>query len=495
MQSLFDAIERNAATRGDELAVSDGSGSLTHRELRDGVLNFARELQGAPRTVGILAPNGREWVVAQLGAAHAGKTVVPLPGFFSTMQLAHVAADASIELVLASEATRAAAQSSGIAVRQITIDTQPAKGEEFASGYSQIIYTSGSTGAPKGVRHSSVQINAIVQALASAIHATPADRYLSVLPLAMLLETVSAVFVPAFVGGHVQFDGELADAVGKGNASGIAGAFARYEPSVSVLVPQLLNAWLLQLRAGGARAPSSLRFVAVGGAPVAAGVAEAAWSTGIPVHEGYGLSECCSVVSLNRPGERRAGTVGRPLDDLQVKIEDGEIVVDGPTVMDGYLGGGRAARPWHTGDLGHLDDDGFLVVHGRKDNLIINAFGRNISPEWVEMALCADPRIAIAAAGGYGQPSLSAVLVPSGLGTSWFSNASQKDIRKLVERCCASLPAYAVPQSVVVLSLEEAMEARLLSRDGSIVRGSLDEFLNPRRTEAIAAGGAHAPYA
>ena len=73
------------------------------------------------------------------------------------------------------------------------------------------------------------------------------------------------------------------------------------------------------------------------------------------MHEGYGLTECCSVVAVNRPGRRKAGTVGEPLPGLDVRIEDGEVVVDGPTVMDGYLHAGRAEQPWRTGDLGSLD--------------------------------------------------------------------------------------------------------------------------------------------
>ena len=149
MQSLFDAIERNVSARGDAIAVSDDAGALTHSELRDAVLNFSRTLQDAPQVVGILAPNGREWVVAQLAAVHAGKTVVPLPGFFSALQMAHVAADASIDLVLVTEATREAAKSGGLAVQQIAVDKRPAREKEVSSGYGQIIYTSGSTGMPK----------------------------------------------------------------------------------------------------------------------------------------------------------------------------------------------------------------------------------------------------------------------------------------------------------------------------------------------------------
>ena len=477
MQPLFDALGTNALAHGDEIAISDGSGSFTHRQLRDTIATFARELSNAPDVVGILAPNGREWVIAQFAAAIAGKTVVPLPAFFSASQLAHIAMDASVKLVLATDATRQTAQSSGLGVREIRTGTQEIAALDPVPGYAQIIYTSGSTGAPKGVRHCGEQIFSIVRMLASATQAGPQDKYLSVLPLAMLLETVSAVFIPALVGGRVHYDDHLAAAIGSGDASGIANAFALHEPTASVLVPQLLEAWIGQLRSAGMRAPASLRFVAVGGAPVAARTAEMAWELGIPAHEGYGLSECCSVVSLNRPGARRAGTVGRPLEALSVAIDRGEIVVDGPTVMDGYLGRGDAARPWRTGDLGSIDRDGFLSVHGRKDNLIVNAFGRNISPEWVETELRADPRIGIAAVTGHGEPSLSALLVPSRFGQAWFSKASEQDVLDLVAQCCAELPSYAVPQAATVLSPEKAMKAGLITGNGQIARDRLADFM------------------
>jgi len=118
-----------------------------------------------------------------------------------------------------------------------------------------------------------------------------------------------------------------------------------------------------------------------------------AWEHGVPVHEGYGLSECCSVVSVNRPGARRAGTVGRPLAGIEATIENGEIVVSSPTVMNGYLDEPPASGSWRTGDLGHFDEQGFLIVTGRRDNIIVTAAGRNISPEWIEETIAADRRI------------------------------------------------------------------------------------------------------
>ena len=286
-----------------------------------------------------------------------------------------------------------------------------------------IIYTSGSTGQPKGVRHESGQLAWSAAALAAAISATEDDSYLSALPLSLLLESICAIFIPALVGGRSHFDTALAETVGRGAPTGVAAAFSRHRPTTGVVVPELLRLWVAELlAAGGQKAPDSLRFVAVGGAAVPPRLAEAAWHLGIPVHEGYGLSECCSVVAVNRPGARIAGSVGEPLPGLSVSIRNGEIHVDGPCVTDGYLGGGVAERPWATGDLGGLDGAGRLTVFGRRDNLIVTALGRNISPEWVETVLLDDPGVAFCAVAA-ADAGLAALIVPAPRAAAWFKRS------------------------------------------------------------------------
>src|SRR6202790_3075272 len=367
MRQLFDSMKRHASEAGGLIAVSDQHGQLSRGELLAGVTALATDLRGQPQTIGIYAPNGIAWVIAQLACALAGKIAVPLPTFFSAAQLGHVVRDASIELILASEQTKALALQSGVPTHVIDIQRVAAGLPDVIDGFGQIIYTSGSTGQPKGVRHESGQIAWSAAALGSATGAAATDSYLSVLPLPLLLETICSIFLPTLLGAYVHFDTGLAERVGRGDATGIAKAFEAHRPTMSVLVPKLLKHWVAELQAVSRTAPSSLRFVAVGGAPVPKQVANTAWSLGIPVHEGYGLSECCSVVSVNRPAERRAGTVGRPLNGLSVSIDNGEIVVDGPSITDGYLGQEPSHRSWRTGYLGAIDQDGFVTVHGRKD--------------------------------------------------------------------------------------------------------------------------------
>jgi long-subunit acyl-CoA synthetase (AMP-forming) len=476
MRKLFESMKRHASEAGELLALSDAQGQLSRRELLAKVTAFAADLKGQPQTIGICAPNGLGWVVAQLACAFAGKIVVPLPTFFSQAQLGHVVRDASIELILASEQTAGLAAQSGVPINVIDIHRTGDDLRDVIDGFGQIIYTSGSTGKPKGVRHQSGQIAWSVASLAVATGASASDSYLAVLPLPLLLETICSIFIPTSLGAYVHFDTGLAERTGRGDVTGIAQAFGAYRPTTSVLVPQMLKHWVAELQALGQTAPSSLRFVAVGGAPVPRQIANAAWRLGIPVHEGYGLSECCSVVAVNRPKERRPGTVGQPLSGLSVSIDDGEIVVDGPSITDGYLGQGAANKPWRTGDLGEIDRDGFLTVHGRKDSLLVTAFGRNVSPEWIETMLLADPRIALCVVTGHGEAHLTSLLIPSPAGGAWFATATQAEILELLSDRCSEAPEYAVPRKYVVISFEEALNNQLIS-NGRPVRKKIGKFV------------------
>jgi long-subunit acyl-CoA synthetase (AMP-forming) len=476
MRQLFESMKRHASEAGELLAVSDQHGQLSRRELFARVLALAADLKIQPRTIGLYAPNGIGWVIAQLACALAGKIVVPLPTFFSPAQLGHIVREASVELILASEQMAVLAAQSGVPTKVIDIHRVGGDLPDIVDGFGQIIYTSGSTGRPKGVRHQSGQIAWSIAGLAAAIGAGASDSYLSVLPLPLLLETICSIFIPASLGAYVHFDTVLAERTGRGDVSGIAKSFETHRPTTSVLVPQLLKYWIAELQAIGQLAPRSLRFVAVGGAPVPKQVANVAWRWGIPVHEGYGLSECCSVVAVNRPGERRPGTVGQPLNGLRVSIDKGEIVVDGPSITDGYLGQKSAKRPWPTGDLGAMDRDGFLTVHGRKDNLLVTSFGRNVSPEWIETMVLADPRIALCVVTGHGEPHLTSLLIPSAAGAAWFATATRAEVLELLSDLCSEAPAYAVPRAYVITSFEHALKDQLIS-NGQPVRKNIGRFV------------------
>jgi long-chain acyl-CoA synthetase len=169
-------------------------------------------------------------------------------------------------------------------------------------------------------------------------------------------------------------------------------------------------------------------------------VLERAARLGVPVYQGYGLSELSSVVAFNGPGADRTGSVGKPLPHVELRFAaDGEILVRG-AVFEGYIGGGEDPRTsegfWPTGDIGHLDDDGYLQLDGRKKSMFITAFGRNVAPEWIESELAAGPAIAQAAVFGEARPWNAAILMPR---DRTHAAALQADVGKVND----SLPDYA----------------------------------------------------
>lgn len=469
MVELLGVLREPSRYARGALAMSDDAGAITGADLIARVAALADEFSTLPSVVGLLGANGIDWAAAALAAWMAGKTVVPMPTFFSRLQLEHALRDAGITHIVATKESVSMGAGLGVGttpVSQKRADRMP----PASSGAGIIVYTSGSTGRPKGVRLGIEQIDWQARALAAAIKAEPCDLNLSVLPLALLLETITAICVPILVGARTHFASALAENIGAGRPADLVRAFWEAQPTTAVLVPQLLSGLVDQLEARSLRAPSSLRFLAVGGARVSDALTARAWQLGIPVHEGYGLTECCSVVAVNRPGRRRAGTVGEPLPGLDVRIEDGEIIVSGPTVMDGYLHGAAADGTWRTGDLGERDADGFLSVTGRKDNLLITANGRNISPEWIETMVLSDPRVAACLLLGNGMSHLSVLLVPSPRGEEWLMESPRAHVLLWLEQICIEAPYYAVPKDFVVCPMAQAKRIGLLTSNGRVVR-------------------------
>lgn len=440
MRAVFEALERHARERADVSAFRDDSGALSWAELAGRVAGLAERLADAPQTVAIAIPGGIDYVVADLALTLAGRRQVPLPFFFSAEQTAHILRESGAGAMIA--ASPLADASAGMEV--IAPDAPPTRMPAYQGGAERVIYTSGSSGRPKGVVIGDRQLDASLSALSKVVGAGPQDRHLSVLPLPQLLEQICGIFLPILAGAETVMRFGATKALLGGPVDALMRAMDRLRPTTSLLAPGLLGRWVAALEMAGARAPDSLRFVAVGGAASPPGLITRAEAVGIPVHEGYGLSECCAVVAMNRPGENRPGTVGPVLDGLDVQIVKGEITVAGPTVMSGYLNGDPPPVRWHTGDLGRLEA-GRLVVEGRKDALLVTPAGRNISPEWVEARVNADPRV-VSSALSLRESDGALVLI-----VVLAARMSAHEIAPLL----ADLPGYARPDALILTDLSE----------------------------------------
>lgn len=450
MRDVLERLGHHAKTRPAVAALSDPTCTLNFESLAGRVAARANAFQDLPQTIAILAPNSTQWVICDLALALAGKTFVPLPTFFAPKQLQHIINDAGVAHILATQETEAEAKALalplGLPVTVIEDDFITAPWPDDLSPVEtsvRVIYTSGTTGAPKGVRIGAKQISTSARGLLSASSATQDDVYLSVLPFSLLLEQIAAICVPLLAGASVTIDPNVAGAALQGDPRPLVQAFAVTRPTASVLVPGLLGAWVMGLQGASMTAPETLRFVAVGGAPVPDTLAQTAWTLGIPAHEGYGLSECCSVVSVNRPGHRVPGTAGHVLGGITVTIDDGEIVVSGPTVMDGYLGRDDIqGGVWRTGDVGEFTAEGALKVLGRKDRLIVTPAGRNIHPEWIEALALTAPGVAQAKLTLTDDGTLTLTVTPRA--------DAQDNLTDALRMVLSEAPAYAQPTRIIV---------------------------------------------
>lgn len=433
-------------TLDDTPVLGDGTNGLSRQALQAQVQALAASLQAAQvRVLATLMDNSPAWAVADLAAAQAGMVHLPLPLFFTPAQIGHALQAAGADAVLAppEAAARwpgAPLQPCRIAGHELVLLRTGLPPVPMPAGTCKITFTSGSTGTPKGVCLGAAGMQAVVDGLVQAMAPLKIRRHLCALPLAVLLENIAGLLAPLAAGAECRV--LPLQQVGLSGSSGFGPAqfhqaVQQHAPHSVILLPQMLTAWVAYLAHTGQRAPASLRFVAVGGAAVGERLLAAARSLGIPAYEGYGLSEGGSVQTLNLPGADRPNSAGRALPHARLRIAaGGEIEVAG-SLMLGYLGEAAAAPEWWpSGDLGRIDDDGFLHVQGRRKNVLITAFGRNVSPEWVETALLSEPAVAAAAVFGDGQPALCAVLWP-------LPGAGPAELQQAVDAANAGLPDYA----------------------------------------------------
>lgn len=474
------------------IAVDTGAIQVSYSELSKLVQGAARLLRRAGvQRAGIAGDNSLEWIIADLACIQANVVAVPIPAFFSPSQMNHLFQSAGLDAILVAadleEESKAETALKCIDARGEWASTtipgcslllcRPVSRatlsgvEQFAPcGTQKITFTSGSTGEPKGVCLSYSSIESTALSLARVVCGSGVSQHLSVLPYATLLENVAGIYVPLLLGATIHV--RKMEAIGLNNVSEFdpfrfLQTLNECKPESMILVPQLLMA-LVTLKENKLPLPDSLSFIAVGGGKVSASLLERAAALNLPVYEGYGLSESGSVVALNDAQDLRSGSVGKPLSHVKVKVDaSGEVWVSGANML-GYLGEKPETREWiPTGDLGQMDSDGFLIIQGRKKNVMITGFGRNVSPEWLESELTQQVEIKQAAVYGGESRVITAVVVPR------YAN-DHKGIERALARVNERLPQYATIKRMIVSGAPFSFENGLATANGRIKRSAIE---------------------
>ena len=459
----------------DKTAIVGSTYQLSYRALKTAIGDTADKLiNQCDGVIGLLMDNCPAWAVIDLACQASQTTLVPLPLFYTDEQIQHVIKDAGIQWILTDNPTRFSdyetthfMKNGCDSVASVFIGAEP---KELLPATSKITYTSGTTGQPKGVCVSEESLLSVSQSLVERSQATSADIHLALTPLAVLLENIATVYT-CILAGCTSCIPSLEE-TGLTGSSGLDSEkqFAvldKYKATSAIIMPQMLQTMVLAC-VTGIPIPKSLRFLSVGGATVSQSLLLRAKDYGLPVFQGYGLSECASVVSLNNADQNKIGSVGKVLPHLQVKISDeSEILVKGP-IFSGYLNKQGSDKDIFlaTGDLGFLDDDNYLYISGRKKNQFITSFGRNVSPEWVEGKLTISPDINQAFVYGEAKPWNTAILF-SALDVNFNREQS---IAQTICQVNETLPDYAQIKKWIDAGDANSSTNQQLTRSGVLCR-------------------------
>lgn len=446
MTKLLSSLQNQTAP--ERVLLVDAMQEYNLERLSKAVNHFSTVLKKLEvQRLAIYADNTVDWVITDLACQKLGICLFPLPDYFSSEQLEHALNACAVDTILTDKPTQLIKKLPGLALeKQLDYASklcflrrkESIMTTKLPNACQKITFTSGSTGQPKGVCLSLQQQLQQAQTMAELIDIQE-PVHLCLLPLSTLLENIAGVYTPLFAGGtvHIRSQKELGfEGSRLVDPSLMLTLITTIKPDTLILIPQLLML-LVQAIEQGWPAPK-FKFVAVGGSKVAPDLLLKARKLGIPAYEGYGLSECASVVSLNTPANDQVGSCGRALPNVQVTVVDDELVVSGNAML-GYVNDPQHWYPTqiHTGDLGYLDDEGFVHINGRRKNILISTYGRNISPEWVESELLASSLLAEAVVFGDAKPFCIALLYPR------TDEISDIQIARHIDQVNAKLPDYA----------------------------------------------------
>ncbi|MBX9920311.1 MAG: AMP-binding protein [Mycolicibacterium frederiksbergense] len=455
--------DRRAAEAPDSPCVADDTAALTNADFLDAVQRGAATLRrhgiGLGDVVAVMLPNTIDLVVALFAAWRLGAAVTPLNPALSAAEAAFQVTDAGAKVIIAAGPPTFEVPAAALIPADLT--SGPASGDvapcSDADVLALLIYTSGTTGRPKGVMLDHANLNAMCDMVIEAFELTAADHSLLILPLFHVNGIVVSTLSPLLVGGCTTIAGRF-DA--KTFFSRVESSAATYFSAVPTIYTMLAG-----LPEDLVPDTSSLRFAVCGAAPASVELLERFERRfGVPIVEGYGLSEgSCASTGNPLHGKRKPGTVGLPLPGQRIRIADpdghevphgqaGEVLIAGPNVMRGYLNrreetAATLVGGWlHTGDIGRLDDDGYLVLVDRAKDMIIRG-GENIYPKEIETVAYRLPGVAEAAVVGranalYGEEPVMFVATSPG---------SSIDIDQIQRHLADSLSKYKRPVDITFL--------------------------------------------
>ncbi len=403
-------------------------------------------------------------------------------------------------------------------------------------GVATLIYTSGTTGPAKAVMLSHRSIYWTVSTCVKMFELTDKDRMISYLPLAHIAEQMFSLYAPICSGMQLYFAeslDQLPDNLKQVKPTLFFGVPRVYEKFHAKILPKLesaqgFKAKLLNFSRNSAQiywnyehrnlpVPllteaqmalarklvfnklknllgfGELRACVSGAAPLSKDIIAFFTNLDLPIYEVYGQSEDCGPTTFNIPRAARLGTVGKPLPGLQIKIEkDGEICVKGPNVFKGYLKDEAATAEtlkdgWlHSGDIGHLDSEGYLCITDRKKDLLITAGGKNISPQNLEGMLKQIPLVNLAVVIGDQKKYLSALLTPNQETLGLFAREHKLGTDHLPElvrhpKVLGEIQIHLDKINQTLASVEQIKRFSLLPQDFSIETGELTPTMKIKR--------------
>jgi long-chain acyl-CoA synthetase len=408
---LVDALLQANRRSPNTPAVDDGVVALTYRRLAL-LACVLRTLVGRLthcERVGIMLPASSMFPAALFGVLWSKRIAVPLNFLLGADELAHVVADAGLDLILTSRHFREPC--SGLPARPVFLEDLPLKRKVVLASLwrlpraptvdrhdtAVILYTSGTTAYPKGVELTYNNLYSNCVDTIDSLGIDPSQRFLNVLPPFHVFGLTANVLVPVVLGASVY-------AIPRFSPVAVIKKVASCNISVMMAIPSMYGALL---RTKSAR-PDAFRsvYLAMSGAEPLSDSVRVGFEErfGITLRQGYGLTETSPVVSACSVDSYRLGTVGRPIRNVEVRItgsdgcnlptaKDGEILVRGPGVMKGYYNMPEETRcviddeGWFkTGDLGRLDSDGYLTITGREKEMLIIG-GENVYPREIEAVL------------------------------------------------------------------------------------------------------------